>query len=174
MEKWDVLDANGLQTGRRVERGVSCLSAGEYHLVVHIWIISKTGKMLIQRRSKRKKYMPGEWAATGGAAIAGEDSVSAARRELNEELGIALPESAFSLCRRFRRRNSFVDIWMVRCDKRVSDLHLQRSEVSQARWISAAELSEMINSGDYHNYGADYFDAVFSAAAQITEGIKND
>ena len=34
-----------------------------------------------------RKLMPGEWAATGGSAVSGEDSLAAALRELNEEIG---------------------------------------------------------------------------------------
>ena len=89
VELWDVFDENGIPTGKTALRGRSVLAPGEYHLVVHIWVISKSGLFLIQRRADDKKLMPGEWAATGGAAVAGEDSLTAARRELLEELGIA-------------------------------------------------------------------------------------
>ena len=88
IEKWDILRSDGTATGRQTVRGGNTLKAGEYHLVVHIWIVSSTGRFLIQRRAQSKKLMPGEWAATGGAAIAGEDSFAAAQRELFEELGI--------------------------------------------------------------------------------------
>ena len=79
IEKWDILDEYGHRTGRTTLRGQVKLKPGEYHLVVHIWIISDNGKFLLQRRSDSKKLMPGEWAATGGAAIAGEDSFTAAK-----------------------------------------------------------------------------------------------
>jgi isopentenyldiphosphate isomerase len=88
LEKWDVYDENGINTGKVTVRGQDSLRAGEFHLVVHIWILSSAGNILIQRRSDTKKLMPGEWAATGGAAISGEDSFTAASRELFEELGI--------------------------------------------------------------------------------------
>ena len=84
IEKWDILRQDGSSTGRQTVRGGNTLKPGEYHLVVHIWIVSSTGRFLIQRRAYSKKLMPGEWAATGGAAIAGEDSYTAARRELDE------------------------------------------------------------------------------------------
>ena len=73
VELWDVFDENGIPTGKTALRGRSVLSPGEYHLVVHIWVISKSGLFLIQRRADDKKLMPGEWAATGGAAVAGEE-----------------------------------------------------------------------------------------------------
>ena len=96
IEIWDVLDENGALTGKTALRGKGVLKSGEYHLVVHIWIVSSTGMFLIQRRADDKKLMPGEWAATGGAAISGEDSFAAAKRELFEELGIKSDEKSLS------------------------------------------------------------------------------
>ncbi len=170
MEKWDIMNAEGESTGRQTLRGGGCLAAGEYHLVVHIWIISSDGKLLIQRRSKKKRFMPGEWAATGGAAIAGESSLDAARRELYEELGIHSKEEDLTLIKRFRRKNSFVDLWVVRKDIPTYRLRLQRSEVSAAKWVSREKLRDMLRTGNYHNYGEDYFNAVFSALEGNTNG----
>ena len=93
-EKWDVLDENGRRTGKTTLRRKCILKSGEYHLVVHIWIVSTDGRVLLQRRSEHKKLMPGEWAATGGAAVSGEDSFTAAKRELHEELGIRSDEQS--------------------------------------------------------------------------------
>ena len=86
-EKWDIIDEKGNPTGKVTLRGRAILRSGEYHLVVHIWIVSDDGKILLQKRSESKKLMPGEWAATGGAAVSGEDSFTAASRELSEEIG---------------------------------------------------------------------------------------
>ena len=170
MENWDIMNSRGELTGRQTVRSGNALSGGEYHLVVHIWVVSPEGKLLIQRRSRRKKFMPGEWAATGGAVIAGETSLSAARRELKEELGIEAAEEEFKFVTRFKRKSSFIDLWAVESNLPVHKLRLQRSEVSAARWISAKELREMLTNGSYHNYGAEYFAEVFSLA---DKGIKN-
>lgn len=172
MEKWDILDSHGNLTGKSVVRQGVCLASGEYHLVVHIWIISSTGKLLIQRRSKNKKYMPGEWAATGGSVLSGETSRAAAKRELAEELGIHMPPDKFRFIAKFKRRNSFVDVWTVRCDVPPSRLHLQRSEVSSARWVTPDELKAMLAEGKYHNYGEEYFKTVFAAAQKSCKGNK--
>ena len=57
--------------------------------------------------------MPGEWAATGGAAISGEDSYTAANRELFEELSIKSNKSTLKKILRIKRRNSLLDIWVI-------------------------------------------------------------
>lgn len=161
MEKWDILNAEGESLGKTTIRGKCNLKPGEYHLVVHIWIVSNKGELLIQRRSENKKLMPGEWAATGGAAISGEDSYTAANRELYEELGIPSNKHTIKKLTRIKRRNSLLDIWYINTNVDSSKLRLQIDEVSEAKWVTRDELKEMIRDGSYHNYGKDYFDTVF-------------
>lgn len=160
-EKWDVLDRNGKTTGRTTLRGRNFLRQGEYHLVVHIWIISDKGDFLIQRRSDEKKLMPGEWAATGGAAISGENSFMAARRELFEELGIKTNSDTLLKLLRIKRKNSLLDVWVTTFNQNSDTLQLQKSEVAEARWVKKEELEKMIEAGQFHNYGREYFDKVF-------------
>lgn len=170
-EKWDILDEYGRHTGRTTLRGNYTFKKGEYHLVVHIWIVSPAGKVLIQRRADDKKLMPGEWAATGGAAIAGEDSFTAASRELYEELGIKSDRQSLKLVRRIKRRNSFLDIWQIKTDVPTDRLKLQESEVAEAKWVSVDALKKMIEENKYHNYGKEYFSTVFGII-QATEVQK--
>ena len=160
-EIWDILNENGVATGKTTVRGKCFLKPGEYHLVVHIWIVSSDGKILIQRRSDSKKLMPGEWAATGGAAISGESSFVAAKRELFEELGIHSTEETLKKILHLKRRNSFLDVWMITCDIQKENLTLQKSEVAEAKWVNQEQLENMIKSGLFHNYGKEYFEKVF-------------
>ncbi len=169
-EIWDVLDGDGVLTGKTVARGRCFLNKGEYHLVVHIWIVSSDGKFLLQRRSDSKKLMPGEWAATGGAAISGESSFTAAKRELFEELGIQSNEQTLKQILRLKRRNSLLDIWTVTCNISAEELTLQKSEVSEVKWVSRQELEKMIESGLFHNYGKEYFEQVL-AAIEANKGV---
>ena len=106
--------------------------------------------------------MPGEWAATGGSALSNESSRHAASRELYEELGIHLQRSELKLIKRMLRRFSITDIWAARCDVELSELKLQKEEVARAMWVTPDELRQMIKDGDFHNYGRDYFNLIFS------------
>ncbi len=161
MEKWDVLDAQGVTVGRTVVRGQTALKSGEYHLVVHIWVVSDNGRFLIQRRSDKKRLMPGEWAAIGGSAILGETSFCAAQRELLEEMGIRLVERRSKLVNRIKKRNSFIDVWLTNSNVPLSQLTLRPSEVAAAKWVSKDELVDMLQSGQFHQYGKEYFDTLF-------------
>lgn len=166
-EKWDIFDENGNLTGKKIVRGMNFLKRGEFHLVVHIWIISSDDKILVQRRADNKKLMPGEWAATGGAAISGEDSFTAAKRELFEELGIKSDENSLKKLFRIKRKNSFLDVWCIETDADISDLTLQESEVAEAKWVTKDELLYMIENEIYHNYGNEYFSKVFEKIETI-------
>ncbi|MBQ2265846.1 MAG: NUDIX domain-containing protein, partial [Clostridia bacterium] len=108
-----------------------------------------------------KKLMPGEWAATGGAAISGEDSFTAAKRELFEELSINSTEKTLNKIFRLKRRNSLLDVWLIKADPSVESLTLQESEVAEVKWVTKPELQQMIKSGRFHNYGREYFQKLF-------------
>ena len=160
MERWDLLNEHGDPTGKTMVRGAR-MHAGQYHLVVHIWIVD--GRILLQRRADTRRLMPGVWAATGGSAIAGEDSETAARRELQEELGVATAAGEMTHVGRLRRRNAFTDVWLLKRDVKDADIVLQTEEVAEVRWVTEQELRVMIVKGDFHHYGRPYFDTVMTA-----------
>ena len=162
LEIWDILDSFGNATGKTIVREKFCLQKGEYHRVVHIWLVNSKGQFLIQRRSDEKDFMPGEWAATGGAVVSNENSYAAAARELSEELGIFTDHVQLKLARSYIRKNSFVDIWFANMDFDINNLVLQADEVAEAKWVSKSELQEMLQKGLFHNYGADYFETIFA------------
>lgn len=62
------------------------------HRAVHVFVQRPDGKMLIHLRSPDKEEFPGVWTSSAsGHVSAGEDYDSAAKRELDEELGISPP-----------------------------------------------------------------------------------
>ena len=149
-ELWDIYDASGNKTDVIVQRG-DTLCAGQYHLVVHIWIYNSAGEFLIQKRAPHVEWAPGKWAATGGSAISGEDSQTAALRETREELGITLSPQKMQLLGRGRRRESFTDIWMTETDVMIEDCTLEDA-VSGIKYVTADEMKKMIADGDFINY----------------------
>ena len=162
MEQWDLLDENGRRTGRTITRGEP-LQRGQYHLVEHIWIVDAKGRILIQQRAPHLRLMPGVWAANSGSAMAGEESESAARRELFEELSIRTLPGELIYGGRMRRRNSFTDIWLLYRDIDPTTLRLQKEEVAAVRWVDPEELCAMIADRRFHHYGMAYFQFVFRA-----------
>lgn len=151
MEIWDILDENGEKTGRTMVRGGNP-KHGEYYLAVHIWIRNGRGEYLIQKRSDTKPLWPGMWAATGGAAISGEDSLDAALREVEEELGIKADQGNMRLIKRLKRKGTFADVWLLESDIPLEKIIMQQEEVSDVRWVSMEELKAMIRRKEFLNY----------------------
>ena len=59
------------------------------HPVVHLHLVDRAGRLLLQRRSANKDIQPGKWdTSVGGHVDFGEDVFSALLREAREELGI--------------------------------------------------------------------------------------
>jgi ADP-ribose pyrophosphatase YjhB (NUDIX family) len=114
--------------------------------------------------------MPGIWAATGGAAIAGETSKQAASRELFEELGIKAEAGELRLVKRIKKHNSLLDVWTIKTNCKAPDLKLQKSEVAAAKWVSFDTLNAMVKNKEFHNYGNEYFELV----KKLSDDIKAD
>ena len=151
-ELWDVYDKNYVKTGRLHERGTP-LCNGEYHLIVHIWIVNSRNEWLITKRAPGISWS-GYWQATGGSATAGDTSLSAVLREAQEEIGIALDPDAGSLFTHYREEKTepgghFVDVWLFHRDIDLSDIVLQPEETCDALWADAETIQQMRENGTF-------------------------
>jgi 8-oxo-dGTP pyrophosphatase MutT (NUDIX family)/diadenosine tetraphosphate (Ap4A) HIT family hydrolase len=177
VEIWDILDENGNKTNRTIIRGQE-LQPGDYHLVVHIWIVNDKNEFLIQKRAEHLKLMPGIWAVTGGSAVQGEDSLTAAVREAKEEMGIDVDLANFTKIATVKRKDNIADVWLARQNVALEDIKLQTEEVSDARWASKEAIEAMLQEGSFHNYGEAYFKRVFRTAkkclsCEIVKGVTD-
>jgi isopentenyldiphosphate isomerase len=167
MELWDVYDKHGNITGRKIQRENinDLLGEDEYHLVVHIYIRNSKGQFLVQKRSEKKQFLPGIWDITAGCAVSGDDGITAAMRETEEELGIALKPEDFTYIGRFRRGKCFMDLFEVVKDIDLSTCILQEGEVDDVKYISKEELFQQINNGPFGDDG--YNDVIFKYYSSI-------
>jgi 8-oxo-dGTP pyrophosphatase MutT (NUDIX family) len=118
IELWDIYDKDGNKTGRLHERGKP-MASGDCHLIVHVWKHNGKGEWLIDKRTPRydRSDLDLKWETTGGCAVAGDDSLTAALRETKEELGIVLdPMKGLRFSRTLRRareRHTMIeDVWV--------------------------------------------------------------
>ena len=88
----DVYNKNMERTGKVIRRGES-FGPGEYGFAVCVWVYDGEGRVLLTRRAPGKSFA-GTWENSGGAALSGEDSLTAIQRELFEETGIRFYETA--------------------------------------------------------------------------------
>lgn len=147
-EMWDVYDEDRNKTGECVWRSAFPENSSQYHLAVHIWIKSSDNKWLISRRTPNKHF-PLLWECTGGSALAGENSLAAALREVKEELGIDLHADEGFLYKSFQRRayQDFCDVWVFVHDCMIEDIVLQPDETCDAMWASSDEIKHMMRDG---------------------------
>lgn len=164
-EIWDLYNSKKQPTGRTMLRGEE-IPAGCYHLAVHIWPVNHKGEFLIQKRAATVQWKPNIWAVTGGSAVAGEDALTAAMRELREELGYHARKEEMKELACLKRSNSFCSVYAVSIDRPAEDFVLQSEEVSEVRWCSAAKISRMVGEGVLYNYGDSYFRMLFEACAR--------
>jgi len=162
-EIWDVYDSERNLTGRTHRRG-DPLPAGDFHLVVHVWIENSQGEFLISKRAPNKGY-PNMWECTGGSAIAGDDSLAAAVREIKEELGLdAKPENGRCLLT-LTRDGDICDIWLFTQDFDIEDVVLQENETTDAKYASLSDIHKMIDDGEFIPFH--YIDELFEKAKEL-------
>lgn len=150
-EYWDLFNGAGQATGETHLRGTA-VPKGRFHKVVHIWIQNSKGELLIQKRSDTVDNCPGEWAATGGSVVAGEEPLATAVRELLEELGLTVQASELKHLLTVRRKNAFCYVYLLHKDIQVERLTLQESEVSDASWVTKETIEKMTAEGTMHRY----------------------
>lgn len=150
-ERCDIYDVYGNRTGKTFLRGFP-LKNGQYVMVVDIWVINCNNEILIQKRSRLKKDLPGTWATHSGCALAGESSVQAAMRELKEEIGIVIDPKRISKLNRKIRGKLLSENFIVEQEIDISDATLQLEEVSQIKWVSAQQLRKMVNHRKFYRY----------------------
>ena len=142
MELNDIYDKDRNLTGRVHRRGTKW-GAGEYGLVVCVWVHDGQGNLLMTRRALQKSFAH-TWENSGGAARAGETSRQAIRRELFEETGIRAEEADFEYLSTTQDAHAFYDHYCLKADVPVEEIVLQPGETDAVKWVRFAQVHEMI------------------------------
>jgi 16S rRNA (adenine1518-N6/adenine1519-N6)-dimethyltransferase len=136
-------------------------TTGAWHRIVRVFLLNAVGEVLITRRSANLSSSPGKWNdSSSGHVDEGETYEAAALRELQEEIGV----SGVVLNAVAKVKNSEEDepdkiknrFHMIYTGNYDGLLRLNPQEVSEARWISPANLRLWIG----------------TAPAEFTEGFK--
>lgn len=149
MEYFDVIDDNGLKTGKTVDRETAH-RCGIRHLTAHVWVvryISGKPQILLQKRCMTKDSFPGCLdTSSAGHIPAGDSPRHSAVRELKEELGIEADEKDLEYIGSFENRYSmefhgkpFNDnelswVYLLHKDIQTDHLKLQKEEVESVEW----------------------------------------
>lgn len=155
----DVLDENGIKTGQVLTRK-EVHKQGLWHRAIVVAIINEKNEILLQQRSLEKEKNAGLWDVSAAGHIScGQDSLSAATREINEEvsvnLGFNVEVKEFRFMYSFRKQqifrddfieNQFYDFFVLRQQGLNKDsIKFQASEVQDIKFVSISELNELRN-----------------------------
>lgn len=158
MEYWDIYNVNKERTGRTMMRNDWNMKDGDYHLTVLGVIRHTDGRYLITKRVMTKAWAPGWWEVSGGAVMAGEDSVDAVRREVLEETGLDVTNAGGGYQFTYRRDNPdekdnyFVDVYRFDVDFDESDLNLQEKETDGYMLATLDEIRAFAEQGIFLHY----------------------
>lgn len=159
----DIVNEKGNPTGEVVLRE-KAHSEGILHGASHVYIYcirDKKIQVLLQRRSDSKDSYPGCLdISSAGHMEHGMGYIETALKELREELGVTAEVSELKECfsqlyyaedkfhnQKFINRE-FNRIYILERDIPISDLQLQKEEVSEAVWLEAIEVSERLDNND--------------------------
>ena len=150
MELWDLLDKNRKPLGMTHPRGRQYpMPPNTYHTVVTVFTVDVNGRILLTLRAPTKGMYPNYWEFTGGSGVSGEDSLTSAHRELQEETGIDCPPEDLILLGTLREPSAFMDCYLCRLDEAGEDVAvtLQEWETVDFKWVTFREMETMIHKG---------------------------
>lgn len=164
MELWDIYDVNRHPKGYTHMRG-NKMNPGDYHITVNVWIRNSKGEYLITKRTPNKVW-GGYWECTGGSAVAGDDSLTCALKEVKEETGFSLNADNGEMIWTYNRMllynmEDFCDVWFFQQDFDIKDVVYQEGETCDAMWASQEMIENMIESKEMVPV-FDYVDKVFN------------
>ncbi len=174
----DIVDESGVLTGE------VCLKSkahrfGYWHLCVDIWLYTRSGDLLIQKRIDHKDTFPGLWdVSVAGHVGAGEALIDAAHRELQEELGVHIPHKDLSFIGNYKSDfkhhkyltdKEFHHIYIAQFKGDISDITLQADEVSEIRLIPINQLKKKVIDTAFKQEFVPYSNAYFSMVFEAIE-----
>lgn len=155
-ELYDVYDESGRMVGQATRAQVH----GDprlIHRAVHVLVFRSSGKLVMQKRVKTKDVAPGKWdTSVGGHVDAGEDFLTAAQREMKEELGIegVALEHLYDFKYRSPRESEDVRTYRIIYD---GELSPEWFEIEQIREWTVAEIDAAISAGTFtRNFEQDW------------------
>ena len=139
-EMFDVVDEQNQVVRQATRREVH---ANDWlHRAVHIFVLNSRGQVFLQLRSHLKDKKPSKWdSSAAGHLDAGEDYLSCAVRELEEEVGVRTSPEGLTFagkvpaCR--GTGGEFVELYTVRHDGR---LRWPAAEIETGQWFTPEEI----------------------------------
>ena len=170
----DILTPEGKTTGKTALKSEAHKN-GWFHATVHIWLYTKDHQILLQQRGFSKKIFPGLWdISVAGHISAGESVLSAAKREVFEELGVTISETElFKIGTRIHQithKNGIQDnehhqVFICELKDSIENLSIQEEEVEAIKLFNLSTLKDTKNLENvllprFHDYYCMVYDKI--------------
>lgn len=155
MELFDAFDENGNALGYDLIRG-DVIPTGVYHKIVQIYTIDEHNRILITQRHPMKHFGY-YWEITAGSVIKGEDELSAAVRELEEETGIRVNNENMQMIQTYMGHNSIWYTYIHKVNMENQIICLREDETIDYKFITLNEFNHMLDTKQFPRPTLDYF-----------------
>ncbi|WP_419211783.1 NUDIX hydrolase [Maribacter sp. X9] len=176
----DILTDNGEPTGTRAMK-TEAHRKGLFHPTVHIWFYTSDGKILLQKRAENKDTHPGLWdVSVAGHIGAGENILDSALREIAEEIGLSISETALQKIGIFKsvqkHSESLIDCefhhtFLSELKFPLEKLTKQESEVNDLKLLSIKKLEDELLHPDkskiYVPHSQTYYSTIVSEIKKL-------
>jgi isopentenyl-diphosphate delta-isomerase len=122
-----------------------------WHRVSHIFVKNPSNQILCHQRSMLKDSNPGKWNVVFGGHLApGEDYLTGAINELYEEASIKADSFDLKLLEIYKMTEAaeFQAVYLLEWDGAIEDLHFEKEEIDQLKWIEISKLQKLISVQD--------------------------
>lgn len=166
MEILDIVDDNGIPTGKTVDR-VTAHREGIQHRTAHLWIARRRDgqiELLLQKRCMEKDSFPGCYdISSAGHIPAGMDYIPSALRELREELGVTAQAEDLTPCglKRVTVTNEFhehpyvdrqvCNVYLMWLDRPAEEFVVQKEEIESVMWMEYQAVRKAVTENTIPN-----------------------
>lgn len=181
----DILTPEGKSTGKTALKSEAHKN-GWFHATVHIWLFTADKKILLQKRALTKKVFPGLWdISVAGHIGAGESILSAAKREVFEEIGLALTKKDLikigTRIHKVKHKNGIQDnehhhVFIAKLKVPISNLKIQEEEVADIKLFDLSVLKDTKNLKNvllsrFHEYYCMVFDKIIAYEKKQSDSL---
>ncbi|MBQ7941168.1 MAG: NUDIX domain-containing protein [Muribaculaceae bacterium] len=173
-EIFPIVDEQGTVIGSATRK--ECHSGSKLlHPVIHLHIINNTiDALYLQKRSTKKDIQPGKWdTAVGGHIDYGEDTITALRREIKEELGLTeedLPDLIYNKSYIFESsiERELVHRYYTYVNPDIIKFVIDKNEIDEGRFWQFDEIRKNLGKGVF----TPNFESEFNDMSAFLEHIQ--
>jgi isopentenyldiphosphate isomerase len=121
-------------------------SGKHIHRAAQLILLNPENKMLIQKRSPKKRWYPDRYTYSVSGTVANESYETCMEREMLEEIGISVPfKKLFKIPCILKNKGAYHTVFSGRCSEETASLiRLDPKEAVYVEWIELEELHRAV------------------------------